>query len=102
MKKLIVLLVLTLWMGLICGDECVNNRTKKNNCYYCLCLGGHWACSRNSCPPTTTPTTTTLSTTTGTIICTPGESFKKDCNTCKCNDDGTSAACTAALCIKEK
>ncbi|XP_044729669.1 uncharacterized protein LOC123293018 [Chrysoperla carnea] len=34
-----------------------------------------------------------------TRVCEPGRSFKKDCNTCVCNDDGTSAACTLIGCI---
>lgn len=31
--------------------------------------------------------------------CTPGETFKRDCNTCHCSSDGKSAACTAMGCF---
>lgn len=34
-----------------------------------------------------------------TRICDPGTVFKKNCNSCTCNDDGTNAACTLKLCL---
>jgi hypothetical protein len=32
-------------------------------------------------------------------VCEPGKSFKKDCNTCLCSEDGTSAYCTLMACL---
>nr|QVD39380.1 Pacifastin-related peptide precursor [Schistocerca gregaria] len=31
--------------------------------------------------------------------CTPNTTFKKDCNTCSCNKDGTAAVCTLKGCL---
>ncbi|XP_046664971.1 serine protease inhibitor I/II-like [Homalodisca vitripennis] len=31
-------------------------------------------------------------------ICAPGSTFKEACNTCNCNDLGTSKTCTRELC----
>ena len=32
------------------------------------------------------------------VNCTPGTTFKKDCNTCICAKDGKNAACTLMAC----
>ena len=34
--------------------------------------------------------------------CIPSETYKDDCNTCVCNDDGTNAACTEIQCFHNK
>nr|7SAP_A Chain A, Serine protease inhibitor I/II-like Protein [Tribolium castaneum]7SAP_B Chain B, Serine protease inhibitor I/II-like Protein [Tribolium castaneum] len=31
--------------------------------------------------------------------CQPGTTFRRDCNTCVCNRDGTNAACTLRACL---
>lgn len=33
------------------------------------------------------------------IECEPNTTFKKDCNTCKCGDDGKMAVCTQRACL---
>nr|XP_053618251.1 uncharacterized protein LOC128679817 [Plodia interpunctella] len=73
-----------------------------NTCH-CNLNGTDYSCTNKPCPlpddveffhePKTT------SSKNKTVVCEANRSFKKDCNTCWCNEDGTSFFCTRRACV---
>ncbi|XP_049839474.1 protease inhibitors-like [Schistocerca gregaria] len=83
--------------------ECTPGETKKEDCNSCFCSdAGIWGCTRMAClswQTASTPSDTATRVRRSERQCTPNTTFKKDCNTCYCNSDGTAALCTAKGCL---
>ncbi|XP_060807391.1 uncharacterized protein LOC106135838 [Amyelois transitella] len=85
---------------------CKARETFPIGCNTCHCNldGTDYSCTNKPCPlPKDVevfhePKTTTSSTN-KTVICEANRSFKKDCNICWCNEDGTSFFCTRRACV---
>ncbi|XP_052756289.1 protein psiR-like isoform X2 [Galleria mellonella] len=95
------------------NKECVPGTSWKTDCNECSCQpDGFRICTNFHCDEndpvlfeeSTTkksPELTTKSSLNKTIVCVANRMFIKDCNTCWCNDDGTSFFCTRKVCIPE-
>lgn len=81
----------------------------KDNCNECFCTEtGHAACTEKACLPETRPIRSAengelpiseLAPGAPGFSCTPGKSFKYQCNTCRCDTNGKMAACTFKFCL---
>uniref|UniRef100_U5EWN5 Putative serine protease inhibitor i/ii n=1 Tax=Corethrella appendiculata TaxID=1370023 RepID=U5EWN5_9DIPT len=83
---------------------CTPNEVRMEDCNRCKCAanGIGWFCTRKACPPKMTKRDTELrqlDPSAANFSCTPKETFKYDCNTCTCTDDGKHAACTIMFCL---
>ncbi|KAM3961421.1 uncharacterized protein ACR2FA_004536 isoform 2-T2 [Aphomia sociella] len=98
--------------------ECVPGSSWKTECDDCSCqLNGHALCSNLRCQndpvvfeESTTKKNIELTNSSQpvkpvisnkTVVCVANRMFIRDCNTCWCNDDGTSFFCTRKVCIPE-
>ncbi|XP_049839142.1 protease inhibitors-like [Schistocerca gregaria] len=85
--------------------ECTPGETKKLDCNTCFCSdSGIWGCTLMGCrtytlQPAPTPGEEANRVRRSEGHCTPNTTFKKDCNTCSCNRDGTAAVCTLKACL---
>ncbi|XP_059055870.1 laminin subunit alpha-like [Achroia grisella] len=97
---------------LVESKECVPGTTWKTECNECSCqLDGYRICTNFDCDndpvifeESTTKRNvevTTKSSQNKTVVCVANRMFFKDCNTCWCNDDGTSFFCTRKVCVPE-
>uniref|UniRef100_A0A182FLI3 Pacifastin domain-containing protein n=1 Tax=Anopheles albimanus TaxID=7167 RepID=A0A182FLI3_ANOAL len=124
--KVLILIVATLAVGALCSEQCVPGTTFKEDCNTCRCgENGLKACTRKMCTTveavvadepyarndnaTTTGSTTTESITsadekeevaehTNGQVCTPNEIKMKDCNRCRCANNGIGWFCTRKAC----
>uniref|UniRef100_A0A2M3YXR6 Putative serine protease inhibitor i/ii n=1 Tax=Anopheles braziliensis TaxID=58242 RepID=A0A2M3YXR6_9DIPT len=125
--KVLILIVATLVVGALCSEQCVPGTTFKEDCNTCRCgENGLKACTRKMCPSVETvvadepyarndnTTGTTGSSTTESItsadekeevaehtngqVCTPNEIKMKDCNRCRCANNGIGWFCTRKSC----
>nr|CAD11970.1 pacifastin-related serine protease inhibitor precursor [Locusta migratoria migratorioides] len=82
--------------------ECTPGETKKLDCNTCFCTkAGIWGCTLMACRTINielTPGQNATRVRRSEEQCTPGTTFKKDCNTCSCGNDGTAAVCTLKAC----
>uniref|UniRef100_A0A2M4A037 Putative serine protease inhibitor i/ii n=1 Tax=Anopheles triannulatus TaxID=58253 RepID=A0A2M4A037_9DIPT len=126
--KVVILIVATLVVGALCSEQCVPGTTFKEDCNTCRCgENGLKACTRKQCtsvetvaadePYARNENTTSdggSSTTTESItsadekeevaehtngqVCTPNEIKMKDCNRCRCANNGIGWFCTRKAC----
>nr|CAD7607682.1 unnamed protein product [Timema genevievae] len=85
--------------------KCEPGETHMEDCNICKCNndGTSFACTRRGCPPKQEGGKNLERHTRATTkqVCVPDSSFldEQKCNTCKCNKEGTAAACTLKLCL---
>ncbi|XP_049540119.1 SCO-spondin-like [Anopheles darlingi] len=123
--KVIILIVATLVVGALCSEQCVPGTTFKEDCNTCRCgENGLKACTRKMCtsveavvadePYARNDNATSSSSTTESItsadekeevaehtngqVCTPNEIKMKDCNRCRCANNGIGWFCTRKAC----
>lgn len=90
-------------------SDCVPGTTfmDKDDCNTCFCTEtGHAACTEKLCLPETRTRRQTeelpiseMAPGAPGFTCNPGKSFKYQCNTCRCDTTGQSAACTYKFCL---
>lgn len=92
-------------------EKCVPGTTfmDKEGCNQCYCTEtGHAACTEKLClnnprskrsPDNVELPQSELAPGTPGFTCNPGKSFKYQCNTCRCDTSGQSAACTFKFCL---
>lgn len=119
MMKLLILIVATCVVGALCGEEkCEPGTTFMEDCNKCRCgPDGQKACTRKMCPPnelsddsqvrTDVQNGDSLSSAdekdevhlqTNGQVCSPNEIKMKECNRCRCANNGIGWFCTRRAC----
>ncbi|XP_058054457.1 uncharacterized protein LOC131206084 [Anopheles bellator] len=118
--KLVVLIVATCVVGALCTEKCVPGTTFKEDCNTCRCAhDGRKACTRKVCPPHEQELSDEsvaraepnhnetiaagdekdeVHLQTNGQVCTPNEIKMKECNRCRCANNGIGWFCTRRAC----
>ncbi|XP_049299408.1 pacifastin-like protease inhibitor cvp4 [Anopheles funestus] len=118
MMKLLILIVATCVVGALCEEKCEPGTTFMEDCNRCRCgLDGQKSCTRKACPPNELSDDSqvradvqngdSLSSAdekeevhdkNNGQVCTPNEIKMKDCNRCRCANNGIGWFCTRRAC----
>ncbi|XP_052862486.1 uncharacterized protein LOC128269148 [Anopheles cruzii] len=118
--KLVLLIVATFVVGALCTEKCVPGTTFKEDCNTCRCAhDGRKACTRKVCPPHEQELSDEsvvrvepnhnetivagdekdeVHLQTNGQVCTPNEIKMKECNRCRCANNGIGWFCTRRAC----
>ncbi|XP_063245093.1 protease inhibitors-like [Bacillus rossius redtenbacheri] len=87
------------------SQACEANSTFMLDCNTCWCNsdGTSYGCTKKGCPPAIerTGSGNTRVARSRATVCAPYSTYNDGCNTCRCNKDGTAAACTLKACLEK-